>query len=1242
MGGSNARRSSAVGAATLSLGSLFVVLAIASPAPAHATDVWEAHTGDPCCGLPDSLYKYLDADTACRGEVQPHPSLACTITFWDTLRNSAGPQTPGYCAVDWQCLCGDCIIGTPEDPRNFHSAGFAGKFTGRKLRTCSGATPNEFLGQCFEDTPKSKGPCKDCDLAKANPVNIGSGNKFQSETVYRDGQGQLQLVLFYNSQAGSSYFEKGLFGTHWSSRYSVAVRDSGQGIVAVHRPDGRDLRFQAPASGNLYLGDADNVERLEKLTDAIGTFLGWRVTSGDNDEVEEFDATGNLRLIRTRAGLQQNMAYSTRSTPPSIAPWAGLLVTVTDAFGRRLSLTYDALGRVNKMTDPAGGEYLFAYDTSGGPAGAGNLSRITFPDATFRTYFYREAANVNGGVACTAPSPVLSNVLTGITDEKGTRYATWTYDCQARATSSTHVLAADAYTFDYGSGTSTSYVDPLGTRRSAAIQRILGVALGTGTTQASSSGASTVSTAVTRDANGNRTSLTDFNGNRNNFTYDLARNLETSRTEGLTAAGEVTPHTRTISTEWDRNFRLPARIAEPLRITTNVYDPDGSQCGARGALCSKTIQATADADGAQSFSATPTGTPRTWTYTYNAHGFVLTVDGPRTDVPDVTTYTYYADDDADLGKRGNVATISNAAGHVTSITAYNAHGQPLTIVDANGMTTTLTYDARLRLKSRSAGGELTRYDYDNAGQLTRVTLPYGSYLDYTYDAAHRLTGMSDNLGNSIAYTLDAIGNRTREEVRDPASSLAQVRSRIYNSLNRLFREIGAENQTTEYGYDDQGNVLTVKDPLDRVTSNQYDALNRLKQVTDAALGVTRYAYNGLDALTQVTDPRNLATGYTVDGLGNLTAQSSPDTGNTASTYDAAGNLLTQTDGKGQVTTYAYDALNRVTLVTFHDGSKHTYIYDQGTHGIGRLTSITETSGANIVTSQTAYGYDVHGRVTSDTRTIGGVQYTTGYHYDGSGRLVGMTYPSGRTVAYTLDALGRVSQLDTTKNDQSQNVLSGVAYQPFGAVKSFTFGNGQVYSRNYDRDGRISAYAFGTAQSFQIGYDAASRIESIVDLTTPQYSNSYGYDELDRLTRALGAAADFAYTYDPVGNRTSKSAGSQTDIYTYSAASNRLSAIAPAAAPPRSFVYDANGSTTAEGSNSYTYDVRGRMVSALGPVGTVDFQVNALGQRVRKTSALGDTVFHYDTRGRLIAETDPAGALKREIFYLGDIPVAVFQ
>ena len=99
-------------------------------------------------------------------------------------------------------------------------------------------------------------------------------------------------------------------------------------------------------------------------------------------------------------------------------------------------------------------------------------------------------------------------------------------------------------------------------------------------------------------------------------------------------------------------FRLPTGIAEPLRITTNVYDPDGSACGARGMLCSKSIQATTDANGSLGFSAVPTGTPRTWTYTYNANGSLLTANGPRTDVTDVTTYTYYANDDPDLAKRG--------------------------------------------------------------------------------------------------------------------------------------------------------------------------------------------------------------------------------------------------------------------------------------------------------------------------------------------------------------------------------------------------------------------------------------------------------------------------------------------------------------------------------------------------------------------------------------------------------------
>lgn len=166
-------------------------------------------------------------------------------------------------------------------------------------------------------------------------------------------------------------------------------------------------------------------------------------------------------------------------------------------------------------------------------------------------------------------------------------------------------------------------------------------------------------------------------------------------------------------------------------------------------------------------------------------------------------------------------------------------------------------------------------------------------------------------------------------------------------------------------------------------------------------------------------------------------------------------------------------------------------------------------------------------------------------------------------------------------------------------------------------------------------DAVSRITGIG-------ANTYGYDELDRLTSAVLPSSSYGYSYDAVGNRLTKTTGTNTDSYTYGASSNRLATLTPSGAPPRTFVFDANGSTTDDGINTYAYDARGRMSQATSTAGATSYQVNALGQRVRKTGPLGDSVFHYDTRGRLIAETDLGGAVKRELFYLGDIPVAVFQ
>jgi YD repeat-containing protein len=279
------------------------------------------------------------------------------------------------------------------------------------------------------------------------------------------------------------------------------------------------------------------------------------------------------------------------------------------------------------------------------------------------------------------------------------------------------------------------------------------------------------------DANGNPFSQTDWNGTKTCFSYDTTRNLETVRLEGTaeaTACGTSLALTTLVvpmhksSTQWHAVYRLPTAIAEPNKRT---YDDHGN-------LLARTEQATTDATGASGFAAQAVGSARTWRYSYNDVGQVLTATDP---LGAVSRYTYDS---------GNLATVTDAAGQVTTLSHYDANGRAGKIVDANGSVTLLAYSPRGWLTSRTTGGETTTYDYDGVGQLTRVTWPDGAFLAYTYDDAHRLTAIADQAGNRIAYTLDLRGNRTAEQVSDPDGTLTRRRSRLYDALNRLQQATG--------------------------------------------------------------------------------------------------------------------------------------------------------------------------------------------------------------------------------------------------------------------------------------------------------------------------------------------------------------------------------------------------------------------------------------------------------------------
>ena len=154
---------------------------------------------------------------------------------------------------------------------------------------------------------------------------------------------------------------------------------------------------------------------------------------------------------------------------------------------------------------------------------------------------------------------------------------------------------------------------------------------------------------------------------------------------------------------------------------------------------------------------------------------------------------------------------------MTNITSHDGGGRPLTIVDPNGVTTTLAYDGRLNLNtstvSTGAGNFTTTWTWNPAQELESVEKPDGSTLSFGYDTAHRLTSIADLPGNSITYTLDDLGGRTATTIADSGSTTTASRSATFDALGRMLTDVGGEGQTTTFTYDKNGNVLTSKDPL---------------------------------------------------------------------------------------------------------------------------------------------------------------------------------------------------------------------------------------------------------------------------------------------------------------------------------------------------------------------------------------------------------------------------------------------
>ena len=934
--------------------------------------------------------------------------------------------------------------------------------------------------------------------------------------------------------------------------YSLGVMSD----VKISRPDGSYLRFVG--YGSDWNNNSGTSDRLFPLLDASGVRIGWQLTTA-NDEIESFDENGKLTSIEYLDGRHLNILYDID----------GNLESVTANTGEQLTFAV-VNGVITGVTDVANRTWSYLYDN------AGNLELVINPDSTTRQYHYEDTR--------------FSSVLTGITDERGIRYASYGYDDQARAIMTHHANNADRVDIVYNAD---------GTRTVSNSRGVVST-YDTGNHLASRNVTTITGPGCASCGSGNTSYEYDPISNNllsktENDLITQYGNYDTHGNVGYKIEAFGTPEERRIDYTYDPRFNSAitsiskASVAiGQQQVTTYGYDDFGNPT-------SVTIS------GYQ-----PDGTAISRTTTYQYHGplnQLSQIDDARSDVSDIITLDYHpytAYDEQNPApynpNNGRLLRITGPNGVLSDNLQYTSTGKVASEARPNNLNLDYRYypgNDRLQSLTLSDGttSSTTHWGYLNTGEVNTLTQGYGTpeatTLTFGYDAARRLTRITDGLGNYFEYTLDTEGNKEAEKTYDPNGVLTQAITQTFDLYNQL-DTLSQANEIYDYNFAPNGELESFTDGNNITADYGYDALSRLIRTTqnlgginlETADAITVYDYDAHDNLTTVIDPNGNTTSYHYDDLSNLLSLTSPDTGTTSYSYDAAGNITRKQDANGTIVTYRYDALNRLTDIdapgTIDDIS---YTYDLCTNGIGYLCSITTAH------TTVSYQYDGLGNITQHQ----GVSYS----YDAVNRINTVIYPSGAIVSYDYNAAGQVNQVRLTQNGLSQILASNITYAPFGPVSTLNYGNGLSLNQALD-----SAYRYTDITIPGLISLNTQQYDGNGNLTQRQYdatAESFNYDPLNRLDIANGTFGNRDYDYDKNSNRGQLITDGTTDTYGYSPNSNRLASINSAP-----IQRDNNGNTLTLGNRSLVYNAHNRLTDLYdNSILSARYTYNGLGQRTIK-------------------------------------------
>jgi RHS repeat-associated protein len=397
----------------------------------------------------------------------------------------------------------------------------------------------------------------------------------------------------------------------------------------------------------------------------------------------------------------------------------------------------------------------------------------------------------------------------------------------------------------------------------------------------------------------------------------------------------------------------------------------------------------------------------------------------------------------------------------------------------------------------------------------------------------------------------------------------QLVSRSITPLGKFASETDPLGRTTNYQYSADGidllNFAQVVAGSPRTLATiAYNDQRRPLTVTGANGNTAFYGWNARGQMISSKNERNETTAYsyyTEDEAGmqrkaRLATIDGPLSGDADSVnldYDATGNLARVTGPDGYFLRFAYDALDRLTRVTFPDETytETTYLaldpqisrdrLERLTHyvynSLRQLISVTDPA-----QRETQYHYCDCGAL---DQLIDPMNRITNWHHDIAGRLTAKVYDDGSAIQYAYEPLsGRLSAITDEKNQVKTR-----SYNLDNTLAGITYTNAEHYTPNvaftYDLDFRrlktmVDGIGTTTYDYYPInpGTLGAGQLAS-VDGPLPDEMLTYTYDELGRNTGYAINGVGETRTFDLLGRLLSVVNPLGTFDYTYVGATGRM-------------------------------------------------------------------------------------------------------